>query len=165
MFNITLNRESRLQNPVFIEAEIRALIHENSSENVYNIYIDGSVLRHAQSSWAFTAQARGRTMHKDSGIFYHTSSSITMEVMALTKVLSWLETQAFRNLFFLSDSMSTLGKIEAGWKHWEWLESLRQSIFVCIVIFLVPCHAGVKETERAVRLVGTAVISYGRAID
>jgi hypothetical protein len=48
-----------MQNPVFVEAEVQALIHENSSENDVIIYTDGSVVRHVQSSLAFTAQVSG----------------------------------------------------------------------------------------------------------
>jgi hypothetical protein len=57
LFNvcITLNTDCRMQNPVFVEAEVQALIHENFSENDVIIYTDGSVVRHVQSSWAFTA--------------------------------------------------------------------------------------------------------------
>jgi hypothetical protein len=38
---------------------------------------------------------------------------MTMEAMAVTKALSWLETQAFTNACVLSDSMSMLRKLEA----------------------------------------------------
>jgi ribonuclease HI len=86
---------------VFIEAEVQALIHVNPSENDAIIYTDGSVVRHVQRSWAFTAQLSGRTVHEDSGAFHHTTSSRTME--AVTKALSRLETRAFTNASILSD--------------------------------------------------------------
>jgi hypothetical protein len=35
-----------MQNPVFVEAEVQALIHENSSENEVIINTDGSVVCH-----------------------------------------------------------------------------------------------------------------------
>jgi hypothetical protein len=57
LFNvcITLNGDCRMQNPLFVEAEVQTLIHENSSENDVIIHTDGSVVRHVQNSWAFTA--------------------------------------------------------------------------------------------------------------
>jgi ribonuclease HI len=76
-------------------------------------------VRHVQSSSAFTAQVGGLTVHEDCGAFHHTTSSMTMEVMAVTKASSWLEIQAFTNACVLSDSMSMLRKIEAGWRRRE----------------------------------------------
>jgi ribonuclease HI len=77
-------------------------------------------------------------------LFYHTTSSMTMGAMAVTKALSWLETQAFTNVCILRDSMSMLRKIEAGWKLGEWLESLRW-----LVTFLFNFCSGVRGNERA----------------
>jgi ribonuclease HI len=37
------------------------------------------------------------------GLLYFFTSSMTMEVMAVTKALSWLETQAFTNACVLGD--------------------------------------------------------------
>jgi hypothetical protein len=53
-----------MQNPVFVEAEVRTLIHENSSETDVIIYTDDSVVRIVQSSWGFTAQVGGRQCMK-----------------------------------------------------------------------------------------------------
>jgi hypothetical protein len=94
LFNvcITLNRECRMNNLVFVEAEIQSLIYENSSENDVSIYTDGSVVCHVQSSWVLTAQVGGRTVHKDRGAFRHTTSSMNVEVMAVTTALFWLQT-------------------------------------------------------------------------
>jgi hypothetical protein len=47
---ITLDRECRLQNPVIVEAEVQALIFENSFGGDAIIYTDGSVIRHVRSS-------------------------------------------------------------------------------------------------------------------
>jgi ribonuclease HI len=65
---------------MFVKTEVQALIHENSSENCHYC--------HVQISWAFTAQVSGQTVHEDSEAFHHTTSSMTMEVMAVTKALS-----------------------------------------------------------------------------
>ena len=52
------------------------------------IYTDGSVIRHRRSSWAFTAQVQGITVHEDSGAYELITSSLTMEVMAVTKAMN-----------------------------------------------------------------------------
>ena len=53
-------------------------------------------------------------LKEDSGAVAVTTSSMTVEVMAVTKAMAWLETQAFTGVCFLSDSMSMLRKIEKG---------------------------------------------------
>jgi ribonuclease HI len=41
-------------------------------------------------------------------------NSITIEIIAVTTAIEWLETETFRYVYFLSDSMSMLRKIETG---------------------------------------------------
>jgi hypothetical protein len=86
--NITLDRSCRLDNPVAVEAEVQALIFENSSDNNIIIYNDGSVIRHVRSARAFTASVEGRTVYEDCGAFAYakyasagnyTTSSMTMK--------------------------------------------------------------------------------------
>jgi ribonuclease HI len=162
---ITLDRACRRQNPAVVEAEVQGLIFENSSDGDVVIYTDGSVVRHMRSSWAFTAQVSGRVVEEDSGAFALTTSSLTMEVMAVSKAIAWLETQTFSHACFLSDSMSMLRKIEMGWARKQWLVSLRRSGLSRISFIFVPGHAGVKGNERADRLAGSATVGNGRAMD
>jgi ribonuclease HI len=119
-------------------------------------------VRHVQSSWDFTAQVGGRTVHENSGAFRHTTSSKTMEVMAVTKALYWLDTQAFTNASVLNDPMSMIRNVEAGCRRREWLTLLRRSNLVSTSFIFVQGHAGVRGNERADRLAGTAAISDGR---
>ena len=162
---ITLNRECRQLNPVSVEAEVQALIFENSSVGDVVIYTDGSVVQHTRSSWAFTAQVGGRTIKEDSGAVAVTTSSLTVEVMAVTKAMAWLETQAFTGVCFLSDSMSMLRKIEKGRFRRHWLASLERSQLAQISFIFVPGHAGVRGNERADWLAGTAAVACGHAMD
>jgi hypothetical protein len=50
-------------------------------------------------------------MKKDSGVFTATTSSLTVEVMTVSKAMSWFEEQMFSHACFLSDAMNMLKKI------------------------------------------------------
>ena len=123
------------------------------------------MIRHVRSSWAFTAQVGGDVVKEDSGGFAVTTSSLTMEIMAVTKAMIWLESQTFIHACFLSDSMSMLRKIETGWARRHWMESLGRSKLTKISFIFVPGHAGVRGNERADRLAGMAAVQSGRAMD
>jgi hypothetical protein len=105
---IKLSRECRLKNPVPLEAEVQALILYNSPEADAVIYTDGSFVRHTKSLCAFTAQVKGKTIMEDSGAFSVTTSCLTMEVIAVTRAMAWLETKTFTDVCFLSDSIGML---------------------------------------------------------
>jgi hypothetical protein len=61
--------------------------------------------------------------------------------------------------------MSMLGNIEAGLRRRKWLESLKWSVLIGIVLIFVLGYAGVRGNERANCLTEMAVIYDGRAID
>ena len=162
---IQLDRKCRQENPAAVEAEVQALIFENSLDSDAVIYTDGSVVRHVRSSWAFTARAGGRIVKEDSGAFTETTSSLTMEVMAVSKAITWLETQTFTRACFLSDSMNMIKRIEEGSIRREWLLPLKRSRLAKISFIFVPGHAGVQGNERADKLAGEATVEGGRAMD
>jgi ribonuclease HI len=58
---------------------------------------------------------------------------MTIEVIAVTKALSWFEKQAFTNACILSDSISMLRKIQAGRRRRKGLESktVRFGKYIC----------------------------------
>jgi ribonuclease HI len=107
-----------------VEAEVQTLTHENSSENDVIIYTYGSVVRHVQNSWASTAQISGRTLQEDSGTFHYTTSSMAMEVMVVTKAMSWLETQSYTNLVCIFDNFLSDGR---AMNHADMLHALREA--------------------------------------
>jgi hypothetical protein len=100
-----------------------------------------------------------------------------MEVMSVTKALSWLETHAFTNAYILSDSMSMLRKIELAGsvektaEDRSWLAAQRKVgiseavNLVSIFLIFVPGRTGVRGNERADKLAGTVVIFDGRVMD
>ena len=68
------------------------LVEANSKPHDTMIYTDGSVTRD-QSGWGFMVKQGGRTVHEDSGAHRVMTSSLTMEVEAVTHAMQWLASQ------------------------------------------------------------------------
>jgi hypothetical protein len=82
---ITLSREYRQQNQFVMESEVQTLVLENSVDSDVIIYMDRSYSTFALFL-GFHGTSRQNVIRADSG---------AMEVMAISKSLSWLETQTF----------------------------------------------------------------------
>ena len=61
---------------------------------------------------------------EDSGAFTQTTSSMCMEVRAITEALQWLSDSGHVHAIFVTDSMSTLQKVEKEYMYADWLEPL-----------------------------------------
>jgi ribonuclease HI len=59
-------------------------------------------------AWAFTAHWGDRTIQEASGAFAIATSSMMMEIMAVTKVFIWLESLDYTHACILSDSLSMI---------------------------------------------------------
>ena len=70
-------------------AEVQMLVEANSKPHDIVIYTDGSVTRD-RSGWGFTVKQDGRPVHEDSGAHRVTTSSLTMEVEAITHAIQSL---------------------------------------------------------------------------
>ena len=162
---ITLDRSSKNNTPVALEAEVQALVEDTFQGNDIVIYTDGSVIRHVRSSWAYTARSGGRVVQEESGAFAVTTSSMTMEIMAVSRALAWMETQIANHVCILSDSMSMISRVRTGWVRGQWLESVKRSSVQGVTFIFVPGHAGVVGNERADRLASMAVVGGGGAMD
>src|SRR5579871_6631626 len=162
---ITLDRESKKNNPVAVETEVLALVNENSTADDIVIYKDGSVIHHVRSAWAFTARRGSRIVQEDSGAFPVTTSSMTMEIMAVTRALAWMELQNATHVCILSDSMSMLSKVRTGYVRRQCLQSVLRSCLRGVTFIFVPGHAGVKGNERADKLASMAAFAEGKAMD
>ena len=79
-------------------------------------YTDGSVTK-GQSGWGFTAKQGATTIHEDSAAYSVSTSSLTVEVEAVTHALRWIasrgDSQTTHVLIF-TDSLSLLQKVKGG---------------------------------------------------
>ena len=84
------------------------LVKGNSKPHDFVIYMDGSVTRD-RSGWGFRVKQGGRTVHEDSGAHRVTTSSLTMEVEAVTHAIQWRSSQRdsqITHAIILTDSMN-----------------------------------------------------------
>ena len=81
-----------------------------------------------------------------------------MEVEAITKALEWMTAACPRttHTVLITDSMSTLKKIEKGFLRREWMDTIRGSPLRSLTWIFCPGHAGVGVNEEADRLAGDA---------
>ena len=87
----------------------------NSKPHDIVICTDGSVARD-RSGWGFIVKQGGRTVHEDSGAHRVRTSSLTMEVEAVTHAIQWLTSQRdarITHAILLTDSMNLLQKVES----------------------------------------------------
>ena len=161
----TLGRECREWPEGATQSEIRALIEEHCRDDEMIIYTDGSVQRGTKSGWAFTASRQGVTKHENAGATALTTSSMCMEVKAITEALEWLSRSGEQSATFLTDSKSTLDKIEGGRLYADWLVSIENSDLRRLQWIFCPGHAGVKGNEHADELAGTAVVGGELKLD
>ena len=97
-------------------AEVQMLVEANSKPHDIVIYTDGSVTMD-RSGWGFTVKQGGRTVHEASGAHRVTTSSLTMEVDAVTRAIQWLASQCdarITHVIILTDSINLLQKVESG---------------------------------------------------
>ena len=65
------------------------MVEEHSRSGVVGIFTDGSVKRRVKSGWEYCTRLQefGRVVAEDSGAFTQTTSSMCMEVRAITEAL------------------------------------------------------------------------------
>ena len=144
-------------------AEAQMLIEANSKPHDIVIYTDGLVTRD-RSGWGFTVKHCGRTVHEVSGAHRVTTSSLTMEVEAVTHAIQWLASQRDVRITYaviLTDSMNLLQKVESGMGCPDWHTAMHSLRLQRLLWIYCPGHAGVSGNERAERLASTADIPSG----
>ena len=105
------------------------LVEANSKPHDIVIYTDDSVTWNP-SGWGFTVKQGGRTVHEDSGAHRVKTSSLTMEVEAVTHAIQWLACQCdahTTHAVILTDSMNLLQKVESGMGCPNWHTAMQSS--------------------------------------
>ena len=131
------------------------LAEPNSKPHDIVIYTDGSVTRD-RSGWGFTVKQGGRTVHRV------TTSSLAMEVEAVTHAIQWLASQRdaqVTHTIILTDSLNLLQKVESGMGCPVWHTAMHSRWLQRLLWIYCPGHAGVSGNERADRLASTADIT------
>ena len=72
------------------------------------VFTDGSGLRGVKSGWGFSAIVDGVIVAEDSGAFAQTTSSMCMEVGAITEALGWLRDSGHAHVILATASRSTM---------------------------------------------------------
>ena len=136
--------------------EVQMVVEANSKPHDIVIYTDGSVTRD-RSGLGFTVKQGGKSVHEDSGAHRVMTSSLTMEVEAVTHAIQWLAAQ-ITYAIILTFSMNLMQKVSGmGCPDWHTaMHSLRLRRPLWIYC---PGHAGVSGNERADRLASTADIT------
>ena len=139
------------------------LVEANSSPHGIVIYTDGSVTRD-RSGWGFAVKQSGKTVHEDSGAHRVTTSSLTMEVEAVTHAIQWLASQRdaqITHAIILTDSMNLLQKVESRMGCPDRNTAMHSLLLQRLLRIYCFLHAGVSGNERADRLASTASITSG----
>ena len=152
----TIGRESREWAQGAANAEIETLIEENSRRGDAIIFTDGSVKRGVRSGWAFSARVDGVVVGEDSGATTLTTSSMCMEIKAISEAMTWLMINNHQRAVIVTDSMSTLQKVQKKMLYADWKSTISASNLERIAWIFCPGHAGVSGNERADRLAGDA---------
>ena len=94
-----------------------------------------------------------------------TTSSMLMEVKAITEALRYLQPLQFKKALIVTDSMSTLQKVRNEFLYADWMPLISGSSLENITWIFSPGHAGVQGNERADSLAGDAAIDGNLTLD
>ena len=70
------------------------------------------VKRREKSGWGYTVRVNDLVLAEGSGAVEITTSSMLMEIKAITETLRWLRQEKHRRVVIVTDSMSTLQKVQ-----------------------------------------------------
>ena len=161
----SLGRECREWAEGETDKAVEDIIAEHCGIDDAVVFMDGSVQRDVKSGWAFTVRVNGATVAEDSGAVNLTTSSMLMEVKAITEALRYLQTHQHKRAIIVTDSMSTLQKISKEHLYADWVPIISDSCLERLTWIFSPGHAGVQGNERADSLAGAAIIDNNLTID
>jgi len=96
--------------PSETDKAVETFIKENSHENDAVVFTDGLVKRGEKSGWGYTVRVNDLVGMEGSGAVEITTSSMLMEIKAITEALRLLRQENHRRVVIVTDSMSTLKK-------------------------------------------------------
>ena len=161
----TLGRECREWPAGTTDEAVEALITENSRIDDAIVFTDGSVKRGVRSGWGYTIRVEGQTVHEASGAIQLTTSSMIMEIKAITEALRYLHSNQHKRAVIVTDSMCTLKKIMNCFMYADWMTTISEGTLERIVWIFTPGHAGVIGNERADTLADTEVLDNNLTLD
>ena len=127
------------------------------------MYTDGSVTKD-QSGWSFTVKQGATTIHEDSAAYMVSTSSLTMEVEAVTHALRWIASRCdsqTTHAIILINSMSLLHKVKSGMESPDCNVSMVDIHLRKLQWVYCPGHAGLKGNGRADTLASKATLTSG----
>ena len=77
-----------------------------------HLLTDGSVKRGEKSGCGYTVRVNDLVVAEVSGAVEITTSSMLIEIKAITEALRWLRQEKHRRVVIVTDSMSTLQKVQ-----------------------------------------------------
>ena len=129
------------------------------------VFTDGSVKRGIKSGWGFTIRIGGETQHEASGAIELTTSSMIMEIKAITEALKYMQETNQKRAIIVTDSMCTLQKVMNCFLYADWMPIINNSMLERLLWVFTPGHAGVEGNERADRLADAALIDNNITLD
>ena len=117
-----------------------------------------------RSDWGFTVRPDGRTVPKDSGAYRITTSTLTMEVEAVTHAVQWLASQRDTQIIILTDPVNLLQKVQSGVVCSDWHTAMYNLRPHRLLWVYCPCHVGVSGKDPRDRPAGTADTTSGRQL-
>ena len=115
------------------------------------VYTDGSVTKD-QSGWGFTVKQGATTIPEGNAAYTGSTSSLTVDVEAVTHAFCWIAPRGESWTIILTDSVSLLQKVE--WGNPDWNVSVVDSHLRKLLWLYCPGHARVKGNDQADRLAG-----------
>ena len=163
----TLGRECREWPAGEANAAVESIIERVSEPGDVTVFTDGSVQREVptKSGWGMYARINGTTAMERAGATTIVTSSMVMEVKAITETLRWMNEAGYTRAVIATDSMSTLQKIEKKMMYADWVELIREGGIEKLQWIFCPGHADVIGNERADTLAGQAPISGELTLD
>jgi len=88
-----------------------------------------------------------------------------MKIKTITEALRWFRQENHRRVVSVTDSMSTLHKVQNEYLYADWMDIILKGPFDQITWIFSPGHAGIVGNERADVIAGAAVIDNNLTFD